>query len=301
MRIIVTGGTGFIGSHIVDQLIEKGHEVTILDRLNPNRTDVHHADCDILDLEGLVKAFKDIDVIYHLAAVSNVNNVYKAPVESVEVNSTGTVKILEAARQTNVSRVIFASTEWVYSGLITDEIVTEEMPLRPTEHLYSATKVASEFFCISYWDLYQLPYTILRYGIPYGPRARTGTVFPIFVGNALAGKPLFIFGKGDQFRQFIYVTDLAAGNVAALNERAKNQIYNVTGLQKITVRMIAEQVQALIKDVEIEYKEARPGDYRGVTISIEKAKKELDWEPKVSFEDGLKMYIEWYKKFGITS
>ena len=296
MRIIVTGGTGFIGSHVVDQLIEKGHEVTILDELDPKRSDAKFTNCNITDLEGLKKAFKDIDVVYHLAAISNVNNVYKAPIESVDINSTGTVKILEAARQTDVSRVIFASTEWVYSGLVTDEIITEETLLKPTEHLYSATKIASEYFCISYWELYEVPYTIIRYGIPYGPRARSGTVFPIFVGNALKGKPLFIFGKGDQFRQFLYISDLAAGNVATLNEKAKNQIYNITGMEKITVKMIAEAVQELVDNVEIIYKEARPGDYKGVTISTEKAKKEIGWEPKIPFKEGLNNYIEWYKE-----
>lgn len=297
MRVLVTGGTGFIGSHLVDQLIEKGHDVTILDQRDPKREDSNFINCDILDIEGLKKALQDIDVVYHLAAVSNVNNVYQEPINSVEINSTGTVKILEAARQTDVSRVIFASTVWVYSGLVTDELITEKILLKPAEHLYSATKIASEYYCISYWELYQIPYTILRYGIPYGPRARKGTVFPIFVGNALAGKPLFIFGKGDQFRQFIYVTDLATGNVAALNEKAKNQIYNITGYQKITVKMIAEKVKELIDDVKIEYKEARTADYKGVSISIEKAKKELGWEPKIPFKKGIEMYIEWYKKF----
>ncbi|MHA1264819.1 MAG: NAD-dependent epimerase/dehydratase family protein [Candidatus Helarchaeota archaeon] len=296
MRILVTGGTGFIGSHVVDHLLAKEHEVTILDTRDPKRDDAEYISCDIIDFEGLKKAFKDIEIIYHLAAVSNVNHVYQKPIRSVDINATGTVKILEAARQMDVSRIIFASTEWVYSGLTTDEIITEEILLKPAEHLYSATKIASEHFCISYWELYQLSFTILRYGIPYGPRARRGTVFPIFVGNALTGQPLSIFGKGDQFRQFIYISDLAEGNVAALNDKAKNQIYNITGKEKISVKMIAEKIQELIENVQIIYKESRPGDYKGVTISIEKAKKDLGWEPKVPFEEGLKKYIEWYKK-----
>jgi len=301
MRVLITGGSGFIGSHIIDQLIEKGHEVTNLDLVPPQREDINHINCSILDLEGLVEAFKDIEIVFHLAAVSNVNNVYQAPIESVDINATGTVKILEAARRANVARVIFASTEWVYSALPTDKIITEDMLLKPTEHLYSATKIASEYFCASYWELYKMPYTILRYGIPYGPRARRGTVFPIFVGNALKGLPLTIFGEGDQFRQFIYITDLAAGNVAALNEKAKNQIYNLSGTEKITVKMIAERIQELIENVEIDYKEPRPGDYKGVSISIEKARKELGWKPKVPFKDGLKLYIEWYKEFGLEA
>jgi len=298
MRVLITGGSGFIGSHLIDQLLEKGHDVTNLDLIPPNRDDVTHINCNIADLEGLVETFKDIEIIFHLAAVSNVNNVYQAPIEAVDINATSTVKILEAARRANVNRVIFASTEWVYSALPTDKTITEDMPLKPTEHLYSATKIASEYFCIAYWELYKIPYTILRYGIPYGPRARRGTVFPIFVGNALKGLPLTIFGEGDQFRQFLYVTDLAAGNIAALSEKAKNQIYNLSGTEKITVKMIAERIQELIENVEIEYKESRPGDYRGVSISIEKAKKELGWKPKVPFKEGLKRYIEWYREFG---
>jgi UDP-glucose 4-epimerase len=117
------------------------------------------------------------------------------------------------------------------------------------------------------------------------------------VGNALKGLPLTIFGEGDQFRQFIYISDLAAGNIAALSDKAKNQIYNITGTEKITVKMIAERIQELIENVEIDYKEPRPGDYKGVSISIEKAKKELGWKPKVPFKEGLKRYIEWYKEY----
>jgi UDP-glucose 4-epimerase len=296
MNILVTGGSGFIGSHLVSQLLKNGHDVTILDIVDPQRTDVQYINCDIKDLEGLVKAFKNIEVVYHLAAVSNVNNVYEAPIEAVETNATGTIKVLEAAKRNNVSRVIFASTEWVYSGLPTNKIITEDMPLKPTEHLYSATKIASEYFFVSYWELYKVPYTILRYGIPYGPRARKGTVFPIFVENALAKKPLTIFGKGNQYRQFLYISDLVTGNIAALNEKAKNQIYNITGKEKLTIKIIAEKFRDLIGNVEIIFKDARPGDYQGVTVSIDKAKRELGWEPIVPFENGLKMYIDWYKK-----
>lgn len=296
MNILVTGGSGFIGSHLVSQLLKNGHDVTILDIVDPQRTDVQYINCDIKDLDGLVKSFKNIEVVYHLAAVSNVNNVYEAPIEAVETNATGTVKVLEAAKRNNVSRVIFASTEWVYSGLPTNKIITEDMPLKPTEHLYSATKIASEYFFVSYWELYKVPYTILRYGIPYGPRARKGTVFPIFVENALAKKPLTIFGKGNQYRQFLYISDLVTGNIAALNEKAKNQIYNITGKEKLTIKIIAEKFRDLIGNVEIIFKDARPGDYQGVTVSIDKAKRELGWEPIVPFENGLKMYIDWYKK-----
>ncbi len=151
-------------------------------------------------------------------------------------------------------------------------------------------------YCLAYSRLYDLSITILRYGIPYGPRARGAAVIPIFVSKALKGEPLTIAGDGSQFRKFIYVEDLAEGNVLALKSIAKNKIYNLEGKEKVTIKQIAETVQKLMGDVKIESVPARPGDFSGKEISSELAKKELDWEPKVSFKEGVKRYIEWYKQ-----
>jgi UDP-glucose 4-epimerase len=175
--------------------------------------------------------------------------------------------------------------------------VDENTPLHieKADHVYTSSKIAAELYCHSYQKLYGQKFTILRYGIPYGPRARGGTVVAIFVRRALNGEPLTIFGDGSQYRNFIYVADLADGNVAALKGSAVNQMYNLEGMRPITVKEVAETVKKLIGDVEIEYKEGRPGDFEGKIVSAEKAKIELDWEPKVEFEEGVRRYIEWYK------
>lgn len=298
MNIGVIGGSGFIGSHVVDKLIENGHEVTVFDIMKPHRNDVRHLYIDIIDLSKTSVALTgDYDAIYLLAAMADVNDVYKNPVEAGEVNILGVANVLEAARRNEINRVILASTIWVY-GLSSEREVSESTPLHieKADHVYTSSKIAAELYCQSYQRLYGQNFTILRYGIPYGPRARGGTVVAIFVKKALNGESLTIFGDGSQYRNFIYVVDLAEGNVAALKDVAENKTYNLEGKRPITVREVAETVKKLIGDVEIEYKVERPGDFEGKIVSAEKAKRELGWEPKVDFEEGVGRYVEWYEE-----
>ncbi len=296
MNILVTGGNGFIGSHVVDKLAEENHNVTTFDLAEPYKQPLNHINGDILDFNKLKEATKNIDVIYHLAAVSNVNKAYKDPIKCINLNSTGTINILEAARVNNIKRVIFASTVWVYAGS-KEENVDEKSPFHMpgAGHIYTSTKIAGELFCHDYKELYDQDFTILRYGIPYGPRARETTVIPIFVRKAINKEPLTINGSGKQYRNFIYVEDLAEGNVLALNELAKNKIYNLDGTEPISIKQVAETIKSNMGDVEIIHKEAREGDYKGKTVSSEKAKIDLNWQPKTTFLEGMKKYINWYK------
>jgi UDP-glucose 4-epimerase len=229
--------------------------------------------------------------------MADVNDVYRSPVEAGEVNIMAVANVLEAARRSDIARVILASTVWVYE-MAEGENVNEDSPLSlsKTKHVYTASKVTAELYCHAYQKLYGQNFTILRYGIPYGPRARGATVIALFVSKALNGEPLTILGDGSQYRNFIYVEDLAEGNVAALQDVAINQTYNLEGPRQVTIKEIAEIIRKLIGNVTIEYKEARPGDYSGATISTEKAKKELAWEPKIELEEGIRRYIDWYKK-----
>lgn len=298
MNIGVIGGSGFIGSHVVDKLIDAGHEVTVFDIMKPQRSDVRHIYIDIADLSKTVVALTgSYDAVYLLAAMADVNDVYKNPVEAGEINIMAVANVLEAARRNEIKRMILASTVWVYE-MAKEKNVDENTPLLPsrTNHVYTASKVAAELYCHSYQKLYGQEFTILRYGIPYGPRARGGTVAAIFVRKALNGEPLTITGDGSQYRNFIYVEDLAQGNVTALRAEAMNNTYNLEGRRPITIREVAETVKKLLGNVEIEYKEARAGDYEGKIVSGEKAKKELGWEPKVDLEEGLRKYIKWYKE-----
>ena len=299
MRSIVTGGSGFIGSHVVDKLIDAGHEVVVLDhRVKPHRGDVVFNDIDITSYSSVLEATKGADYIFHLAAMSNVNHVFEKPVYSVELNMMGTVNVLEAARQNNCKRVFFASTVWVYTGC-NGTYVNECAPffMPGAGHIYSSTKIAGEFIICDYQKLYGLPYTILRYGIPYGPRMRMELVIPIFLNKAFKGEPLTITGDGNQYRNFIYVEDLADAHVLALNEKAENQILNLEGMRQISIKEIAETIQDLVSNnVQIEYLPARPGDYEGKEASNDKIKRLLGWEPTVDFEEGMRKTIDWFRQ-----
>ena len=296
MNVLVTGGSGFIGSHVVDQLRERGVGVRVFDMVLPTfRTDIEFYHGSLLDLEALKMAMSGVDALYHLAAVADVKDVYESPHYAESVNVRGTINVLEAARGAKLQRVIYGSTTWVYSE-VTEREVDEDTPLRAPSHLYTATKMASEYYCQAYSRLYNLPVTILRYGIPYGPRARDGAVVPIFVRKALRGEPLTIAGDGSQFRKFVYVEDLARGNALALKKVAVNRIYNLDGQQKVTIREIAETIQSLVGNAKIEYTPARPGDFGGKEVSSHRAKVELGWEPMVEFREGVRRYIEWYRQ-----
>jgi UDP-glucose 4-epimerase len=226
--------------------------------------------------------------------MANVNDIYKNPLETAIVNFQGVVNVLEAMRRYG-GRLILASTVWVYM-LSHQKKVHEDTPLlvQNVSHTYTASKVAAELYVQSYSRLYDTEFTILRYGIPYGPRGRQGTVVANFIQRAVNGQTLSIDGDGSQYRNFVYVEDLAEGNVAALSPMAKNKVYNLEGMRPITIREVAETTQKLIDGVAIEYREARPGDFRGTIASNEKALAELGWAPKVDLEEGMRKYLDWY-------
>jgi len=296
MKVLVTGGSGFIGSHVVDKLRDKGVEVRVYDGIMPTyRKDIEFYQGSILDITSLGFAINGVDAIFHLAAVADVKDVYNNPYHSEAINVRGTINVLEAARTANVKRIIYGSTTWVYSEAASNN-VDESTPLHAPTHLYTATKLTGEYYCQSYSKLYGMEVTILRYGIPYGPRARDGAVVPIFVRKAMKGEPLTIAGDGSQFRKFVYVEDLAEGNVLALKNIAKNKTYNLDGREKVTIKQIAETIKKILGNVKIEYTPARPGDFSGKEVSSDLAKKELNWEPQISFEEGVRRYIKWYKE-----
>ena len=299
MKIAVTGGSGFIGSHIVDILCENGHEVLVIDKgVKPYRDDVEFFDVDITDYNGLEDVIKNCEQVFHLAAISNVNHVYDNPRLSVDINISGTVNILEASRNHGISRVYFASTVWVYTGC-NGQNVDEDSPfyLPGAGHIYSTSKIASEFLIHDYWELYKQPFTILRYGIPYGPRMRKELVIPIFINKALNGEDITISGDGSQFRNFVYVGDIAKAHILAMNEKAKNQVINLEGRQKVTVKNVAETI---VKEVgsnsKITFGESRPGDYEGKEVSAEKAVRLLKWKSTTGFTEGIEKTVKWYRE-----
>ena len=155
--------------------------------------------------------------------------------------------------------------------------------------------MAAEMLCHNYRNLYNVPFTVLRYGVPYGPRMREELLIPVFLKKALAGEPLTITGSGEQYRTFVYVKDLAEAHLLAMQEQAMNQTYNLEGPRKVTVLEVAQRVKALIGEhVQIEWVPDRPGDFGGKEVSGRKAKQELDWEPVTDFEQGFTSTGQWF-------
>jgi UDP-glucose 4-epimerase len=294
VKILVTGGSGFIGSHVVDKLIAAGHEPRILDLIpSPYDADVETVIGDLRDPAIVQQALDGIDAVIHLAAVADVDQVAKDPTLTDQVNTRGTQVLLEGAREAGVQRFVYASTIWVYGDAAGPEALDEDTTLGLPKHFYTATKIAGEMYTASYGELYDLEWTILRFGIPYGPRARPTAVVPAFTAKALAGQPLMIAGDGTQSRRFVYVEDLAEGVVASLVPEAANRVYNLVGRENTSVRAIARAVRDVVGDVPIEHIEGRAGDLRGGNISGERAASELGWEPRTSFADGVRRYVEW--------
>jgi UDP-glucose 4-epimerase len=295
VRVLVTGGSGFIGSHVLDLLVAAGHEPVVLD-LVPSR---HHPPktyatiCgDITDREVTHRAVCGCDAIIHLAAVADVNDVVADPVRADRVNAHGTEVILEVARREDVGRMIFGSTIWVYGNADAEE-ANEETPLAQPAHLYTATKLAGEMYAHAYNAMYGAGHTILRFGIPYGPRARPAAVVPSFVTRAQRGEALRIAGDGRQARQFVYVEDLAAGIVAALSPQAAGRTFNLVGDERTSVREIADAVCRVVAPVPIVHVPERPADVRLGRVSGARAATELGWRPRVRFEEGLGRYVDW--------
>jgi UDP-glucose 4-epimerase len=297
VKALVTGGAGFIGSHVVDQLLAGGHDVRIFDVRQGSQAPRGRCEDvvgDLLDPACLGAAAQGCDVIIHLAAAADVGLVAKDPAGSEALNSRGTLNVLEAARATG-ARVVYASTIWVYSDVRATD-VDEDSELGLPSHLYTATKLAGEMYCHSYGELYGVPTTILRFGIPYGPRARPAAVLPIFVNKALAGEPLTIAGDGLQTRRFVYVEDLAEGVVNALRPEAAGRVYNLVGEEETSVRDIADAVRGAIGDVDIVHTEGRAADFAGARVSGERAAAELGWRPQTTFAEGVRRYVTWHRE-----
>jgi len=295
MRVLVTGGAGFIGSHVVDVLVDAGHEPVIFDVINSPWHDPAEFETfigDLTDVQAVARAARGCHAIAHLGAIADVNHVAADPAYAQRVNAGGTANVLEAARSDGVARVVYASTIWVYDGCDAAS-VDEESLLGLPRHPYTAQKIAGEMYCTSYAELYGVDFTILRFGIPYGPRARPAAVIPQFFKSALAGRPLTIAGGGKQSRRFTYVGDIARGVVAGLAPQARNRVYNLASEETVTILELATAVSEIVGDTDILHTPGRAGDFRGAEISSARIARELGWRASTSLAEGLACYFGW--------
>lgn len=302
MKVLVTGGAGFIGSHVSKLLLDQEHEVTIIDNLSHgNKASIDKraafVNTDILDQEKLEEVLPGHEAVIHMASLIEVGESVKRPIEFVENNILGTAKLLEAMRKAQVKKIIFSSSVCVY-GKPKKLPITEDDPLGEQENTYGITKVTMEQLCMLYHNLHNFDVTILRYFNPYGPgelhKPETHAI-PNFIKAALEKKPLPLFWQGEQIRDFIYIDDLVAAHVLPLN---------LTGLHTYNVgteegAKVADVVKIIFKiigyEVPIEYLGERKGDVAELVASAQKIKKELGWKAKVDLEEGLKRTIEFYK------
>ncbi|OGD18409.1 MAG: hypothetical protein A2W03_06780 [Candidatus Aminicenantes bacterium RBG_16_63_16] len=296
MRILVTGGSGFIGSHLVGKLLSEGHHVSVLDMRRPVQ-DVEWLRKDVRD--DLGGAFADFDVVFHLAALANARKSSDDPGLCFETNVKGTLNVLNAALKGNVGRVLVASSSWV-SGAQEGEIVNERSPfnLEDINTVYGASKISQELLCFSFQSEYRGPqYTVLRYGIPYGERMWKGLVVRAFMEMAERTGIISIMGDGKQFREFLYVGDLVEGHLHALLPKAENKVYNLTGRRPVTIEEIAKEV---IKHfpAKIDYIPQARVEPKIKRVHNWLAENELGWVPRTSLADGIARCAEWWKALG---
>jgi UDP-glucose 4-epimerase len=267
--------------------------VRVFDTVKPLREDVEWFKGDLLNDEDVLRACADVKAVFHLAAVADVNVALSDPEKCVWVNEAGTAKLLKAVVKKEVDRIIDASSTWVYGR--TEGVVDENTLMPIPDHIYTKTKIGQEHMIYSWHKHYGMPYTILRYDIPYGPRMRSNMVIAIFVRKAIKNEPITIFGDGEQGRCFIHVEDLAEGNVAALKQNGKNQVFNLAGKEFVTINQIVYNLKQNFGEINVKHGPSPPSDFRGVQVNIEKAKRLLGWEPKTPFQVGLRKYVKYLK------
>jgi nucleoside-diphosphate-sugar epimerase len=305
---LVTGGAGFIGSHLVDALISSGCRVAVLDNLSSGKyANLEHLEGrfsfypeDIRNRPALDAAIENCEVIFHLAAVVSIPQTIKNPIDSATVNDMGTMHVLDAARQKKVKRVVFSSSCAVYGDdpRLPKREDMNPKPLSP----YAAQKLAAEYYASVFHELYGIETPVLRYFNVYGPRQDPSSpysgVISIFMTKALQNEPAVIYGDGNQSRDFIYVQDVVRANLlAATAKNAGGQVINIGSGISVTINALWKAICALCgRSLEPQYAGKRPGDIIKSLAGVDKAKAFFGFECETSFKKGLALTFEWYHK-----
>jgi UDP-glucose 4-epimerase len=311
MRALVTGGAGFIGSNLVDALVEAGNDVVVLDDLTTGFADnisvaATLVEGEVSDPAAVARAVAGCEVVFHLAAHRAVLRSVEQPLETDRANVGGTLAVLVAAREAGVRRVVCASSSSVYGGA--EQLPTPETaPLLPRSP-YAVSKLAGEHYCRVFWELFGLETVALRYFNVYGPRqrpdSRYAAVIPLFVDALLRGEPPEVHGDGLQSRDFTFITDAVAANLRAAEAPARQcagRAYNVAGGASYSLLELIDILQGLI-GVEVTPTRVAPraGDVRHTRADITAAAADLGHRPSVSFEEGLARTVEWCRARGLS-
>lgn len=314
MRILITGGAGFIGSHLCEKYAKEGHVVVCLDNfMSGNLTNVRHLldyrnfkliKGDIRDIELLEKLMRDVEVVFHLAAQIHVDRSYVEPKLTWDVNVMGTQNVLDVARISDVKRVIYASSSEVY-GSARSVPMSESHPLL-APHPYGASKTAADRMCFAYIQTYGMNISILRLFNTFGPRQRDigyGGVISIFTRRTLSNMPPIVYGDGLQTRDYIYVSDAVAAYDAVLRHQepitepvnfGSGREVSIVGLANMIVDFCGKK--GSVKPVHVD---ARIGEVNRLIADATKARQLLGWEAQYKIEDGLREFVEWYRNYGL--
>ena len=309
-EILVTGGAGFIGSHIVDRLLDEGFRVSVFDDLSTGekknlvqheeKQTFHFIEGDIRNYDLVKKVVSGVDAVFHEAALVSVTSSVENPLLANEINVTGTVNLLKACVDAHVTRFVFASSCAVYgdSETLPNHENLMPMPLSP----YAVSKLAAENYVKVFHDVYDLETVILRYFNVYGPRQVYGPysgVISIFINRLLENKPLIIYGDGEQIRDFVNVNDVVEANMLALLKRkVVGEVFNISTGEVISINTLARSLQRIMGKANLDpiYAEARPGDIKKSYADISRAREKLGYEPTVKFDKGLRELVKWYAK-----
>jgi nucleoside-diphosphate-sugar epimerase len=303
MKVLVTGGAGFIGSHIVRRLLALEHDVVVLDNFSTGRrsnldavaSDIELVEGDVADLEHVERAVAGCDAVFHEAALPSVPRSIADPLASHAANATGTLNILVAARDAGARRVVIASSSSVY-GSVPDLPKRESMQTLPVSP-YAVSKLAAESYCRSWFDLYGLETVALRYFNVFGPRqdplSAYAAVVPRFIAAYKAGEPPVIFGDGEQSRDFTYIDNVVDANLAALSSpAAPGHVYNIACNDRITLNQLATDLREIMgAAVKPVHAAPRPGEVRHSQAAIDAAQADLGYAPKISLREGLERTV----------
>lgn len=301
-KILITGGAGFLGSHLVDQLIKRGDKATVIDNLSSGsianlnkKSEFINLDINNKNIQKIITKIKP-DYIFHLAAQTSVSKSIENPKNDLKTNLISLVPILEAAIKIKIKKFFFASSAAVY-GEAKQIPINENFPKNPTSP-YGIAKLSTEFLINMYSKSYKLPYVIFRYSNIYGPRqdsSAEGGVVSIFINNILKGKPVTIFGDGEQTRDFIYVSDVVNANLLLLEKNIVGT-FNIATATNISINNLFEKISRISGlDSARLFAPSKYMEIKKSSLSPEKIKKETGWFPKISIDQGLKSTIHSFK------
>lgn len=304
---LVTGGAGFIGSHLVDALVHLGASVRILDNFSTGdrrnlfqlNGDIEVVEGDLRSFERVLRAMRGCELVFHLAALPSVPRSIQDPLTSSEVNVAGTLNVLLAARDTGVSRIVNSSSSSVYGGSKGD-VRREEQAVAPISP-YGVSKLAAEAYAKSFYEVYALETVSLRYFNVFGPRqspvSEYAAVIPSFLSAALLGERPTIFGDGEQSRDFTFVGNVVGANIAAASTLGvAGEVFNIGCGEATSINSLVTRVAAVTgRPLEVRYAESRPGDVRKSLADVTRAREMLNFVPVVGLQEGLELAYDWFR------